>query len=331
MPNKSICELQDRDRIENAVYLLDQKQVRTTRDGKPYLDARLRDQSGMIQARLWDLPLGLDRRLEEGGGVQVSGEVVTYQGRLQIKVAAIEPCAINPQDFLPASSLSTATAQSQLQAYIGSVTDSWLRRLLEQIFGDPAFLSRFLEAPAAKEYHHACVGGLAEHTLAVAGLVETIVPRYPDLSRDLLLTGALLHDIGKVETYTWSTALGYSDEGELLGHIHLGVQRVEHAVAALPGFPVELHQFVAHAILSHHGEEENGSPVRPKTLEAVALHYLDTLDAHLRGFCDHLGRQQDQKSVWSERSTMFGSRLYQGGTRTSPRQEQHGYPHNDFA
>lgn len=313
MPNQEmIRDLQPGKRVQDAVYLLAEKQVRTAKNGSLFLSARLRDASGEIEARFWDLPAGIAETLEAGEGVRVSGEVTSFQGRPQLRLDAIAPQPIQARDFFPASTQPLAALQAQLEQAIGSVQDHWLHTLLEKVLLDPEFLPRFVEAPAAREYHHAWLGGLLEHTLGVAALAERVTPLYPGLSRDLVLTLALLHDVGKVEAYEWEQAFRRSDDGRLLDHIYLGTRRVEGAIAGIPGFPAELRQRILHALLAHHGQMDAGSPVRPQTLEAVALHLLDMFDSRIRGFLDHTQRHAAPGSSWTEYSKMFGVELYLG-------------------
>jgi 3'-5' exoribonuclease len=203
--------------------------------------------------------------------------------------------------------------EQELHNYIGSIEDPWLRKLLEQVLiEDSIFYRQFIEAPAAKLYHHACLGGLLEHSLGTAALAGIVAARYPLVPRDLLLTLALLHDLGKVEAYSWKTSLTQSVEGRLLDHLYLGTRRVERAIDKIPGFPEELRWRVLHGMLAHHGEHDAGSPVRPKTLEAYIVHLLDMLDARIRGFQDHLERQADPAAAWTDRSGMFGEKLFRG-------------------
>lgn len=305
--------------VREAVYLLAEKQVRVAKNGRLFLSARLRDMSGEIEARLWDLPPGISEALEVGQGVRVSGEVTSFQGRPQLRLDAIAPHPVAARDFFPASERPLEEMKAELEGLVRTVTDPWLLGLLQRALLAPDFLPRFVEAPAAREYHHACLGGLIEHTLGVAALAESIVRLYPDLSRDLLLTVALLHDIGKVEAYEWEASLRQSDEGRLLDHIYLGARRVEKAMDQEPAFPPELRRRILHAILSHHGTQEAGSPVRPQTLEAVALHLLDMLDAQVRGFRDHLERHTPPGAVWSDWSKMFNAQLYRGSAETTSR------------
>ncbi|MBN1483188.1 MAG: HD domain-containing protein [Chloroflexia bacterium] len=308
--DKLIRDLSAGERVVGATYLLEEKQVRQTRNGAPYLSALLSDRSGQIQARFWNVPDGVAERLAPGQGVCVNATVTSYHDQLQLKLESIEPQEIEARDFMPSSKRSVPEMEAELRRFMRSLRDPWLGQLLERIFEGP-FLALYLEAPAAKLYHHACLGGLAEHSLGVAALVDVIVPLYPQLSRDLLVVLALLHDVGKAESYSWEAGLDLSDEGQLLDHIYMGTRRVERAIEGLPAFPPELRRCLLHAMLAHHGDEAAGSPVRPKTLEAVVLHQLDMLDARIRGFEDHLARQ-GEGGMWSEWSKMFGARLYRG-------------------
>jgi 3'-5' exoribonuclease len=319
MPTQDkIRDLKPGTRVRDAVYLLAEKEVRTAKNGSQFLSARLRDATGEIEARFWDVPPGVADTLEAGLGVRISAEVTAFQGRPQLRLDAIAPCSIQARDFFPSSNQPLPALQARLEEFVRSITDPWLRPLLERVLLEPDFLTRFVEAPAAREYHHAWLGGLVEHTLGVAALAEVVAPLYPDLPRDLLLSGALLHDVGKVEAYEWEAAFRRSDEGRLLDHIYLGTRRVERAIEELPGFPPELRFRVLHAILAHHGSMEAGSPVIPQTLEAVVLHLLDMLDADTRGFLDHVARHGTPGAAWTEYSKMFNAQLYQGSSEAGP-------------
>ena len=319
MPTQDkVHDLKPGTRVRDAVYLLAEKQVRMAKNGSQFLSARLRDATGEIEARFWDLPPGVADTLEAGQGVRISGEVTAFQGRPQLRLDAIAPHVIQARDFFPSSTLPLPALQARLEELVRSVADHWLRSLLERVLLEPDFLPRFVEAPAAREYHHAWLGGLVEHTLGVAALADAVAPLYPGVPRDLVVAGALLHDVGKVEAYEWEAAFRRSDEGRLLDHIYLGARRVERAIEELPGFPPELRYRILHAILSHHGSMEAGSPVLPQTLEAVALHLLDMLDADVRGFLDHVERHGTPGVAWTEYSKMFNVQLYQGGSGPAP-------------
>lgn len=317
-PQQSISELTPGKQVRDAIYLLVEKQLRVAKNGSQFLAARLRDVSGEIEARFWDVPSNVVDVLEEGQGVCVSGEGTSFKGQPQLRLDSIVPHAIRARDFFPSSSQPLPQMQARLEEYVHSVSDHWLHALLERVLLEPVFLSRFVEAPAARKYHHAWLGGLIEHTLGVADLAEAVASFYPDLSRDLIVTLALLHDVGKVEAYEWEAAFRRSDEGRLLDHIYLGTRRVEGAMEALPDFPSELRARVLHALLAHHGRLEAGSPTLPQTLEAVVLHLLDMLDSHIRGFLDHIEQHTTPGEVWSEYSRMFNVQLYRGSNEPPP-------------
>lgn len=315
---EQIRDLRSGKQVRDAVYLLAEKEVRTAKNGSTFLSARLRDASGEIEARYWDLPAGVAETLEAGRGARVSGEVTVFQGRPQLRLDAIAPASIRARDFFPSSTQPLPAMQAQLEEHIRGIADPWLRPLLEKVLLQPEFLARFVEAPAAREYHHAWLGGLIEHTLGVAALAVSVAPLYPALSRDLVVALALLHDVGKVEAYEWEEAFRRSDEGRLLDHIYLGARLVERTIDGLPGFPPELRSRVLHAVLAHHGDRAAGSPVLPQTLEAVVLHLLDMLDADIRGFLDHLERHATPGAAWTDYSKMFSGELFRGSGGAVP-------------
>jgi 3'-5' exoribonuclease len=201
----------------------------------------------------------------------------------------------------------------ELQRLISSIKNPHLKALLKEILGTPEAQVEFFQAPAAKLYHHACVGGLLEHSLDIARQVHVVARRYPELDRDLVVTVALLHDIGKIESYERKGGMfDFTDVGRLLGHIYVGSARADRAISRIEGFPEELRLRVIHAILAHHGEMAKGSPVMPRTPEAIALHYADNLDGSLRGWVDHADRQPSKEAVWTSRSGMHDVELYLG-------------------
>lgn len=304
--------------IKNAIFLLAALEQRRTKTGKPYLHVQLTDTTGRINGLMWVLPAALDD-LVVGAGVATSGDVETYQDQLQIKLTAIVPAVINPQDYLPTSIHTPDDLSIAVEQVISEITDKWLLALLQQVF-TPSFLPVFCRAPGGKAMHHARLGGLAEHSLAIAALAEAAAAQYPALSLDLLRALALLHDIGKAEAYTWAVAIDLTNAGCLLDHIVLGLKIVDQAIAELPGFPPALRLRLLHALAAHHGAE-GGSPVRPQTLEAVALHELDMLDARIGGWLDHAAAQPTA-AEWTTYCAMFSSRLFRGDgpdeARTSP-------------
>jgi 3'-5' exoribonuclease len=215
-------------------------------------------------------------------------------------------------DFLPETARDMGEMEGELARLISSLNDVNLMRLLSAFFDDPSFLALYRSAPAAKGMHHVYLGGLIEHSLAVARLVDGIVPLYEGLNRDLLIAGALLHDVGKVREIAYIRSFDYTDEGKLLGHITIGVEMVREKIAGLKDFPRELAMLLQHMLLSHHGQYEFGSPKLPMTLEATILNYLDDLDSKINGIRTHVEKEPENHSRWSAYHRLYDRYFYKG-------------------
>jgi 3'-5' exoribonuclease len=272
-----------------ACYFVREKRRLETRQSKPYLKLLLGDSTGEIVGNVWDDAERWDRLCPEDGVVGVRGKVSLYQDRLQIKVDSVQPLAAEDADLerlLPASRRDRALMERELDALVGSVDDTGLRALLRRCVGKGSELGRlFRTHPAAKRNHHAYLCGLLEHSLSVATTCDRLAGHYGEqgfaLDRDLLVTGALLHDLGKVRELKALPASGYTTEGQLLGHIVLGIQLVAREAAAVDALPEERLLLLQHLIASHQGKPEWDSPKVPQILEALILHYADDLDAKL--------------------------------------------------
>ncbi len=221
--------------------------------------------------------------------VKIRGTVYRYQDKLQLKLDKLrraDPATDKDEyeagDFAPKTSFDIDRLWDKLTAAVASFTDRHLQALLESFLSDPLIVNSLREAPAAKAFHHAWIGGLLEHIVSLVELCDRVAPHYPEVNRDLLLTGAILHDIGKLRELSWGTSFAYSIEGQLLGHITIGIRMVEARIAGIPEFPSRLRTLVLHLILSHHGRLEYGSPKLPMTAEALLLHYLDDLEAKMQ-------------------------------------------------
>lgn len=292
-------------------FLVASKEVRTARTGKPYLKLRLGDRDGNVDCMVWEEAERLAGRFEAGEVVVVTGRVTEYGGRPQVEATDIrraEAGEASPADFLPRTYRDVQELADFLGFHLDSVYDRDLRALLENIFGDADFLERFKMAPAAKQFHHAYLGGLLEHTVSVAGLCDHVAQQYGRINRDLLITAAILHDVGKVEELTYDCTIDYSDAGRFLGHVILGVNLVTRKAAELPGFPEEKLQHLLHAIVSHHGELEWGSPKRPKTIEALIIHHVDNLDAKAKGFLEIV--EGSRNADWTDLRNLFRRPLH---------------------
>jgi len=224
----------------------------------------------------------------------------------------LEEADVDLVDFLPVSDRPVDEMVSELKTVIDKLHDPDLKSLMEKFLSDTDFMAGYTRAPAAKAMHHVCLGGLLEHSLAVANLAADICRRYPDLNRDLLVVGALLHDIGKVAELRYQRSFEYTDAGKLLGHIVIGVEMVEEKIRSLKSFPQNLVIHLKHLLLSHHGQYEYGSPKRPKTMEAVILNFLDDLDSKINGVRTHIEREPDSESAWTQYHKHYDRYFFKG-------------------
>jgi 3'-5' exoribonuclease len=273
-------------KLFEGYFLVLAKQLRTTRTNKPYLNLMLGDKTGQMEARAWEPgDSRIAKNFERGDTVKVRGCTARFDDRCQMKIDQIRlalPLEVEKSDLLPATSYDVAVLWAQLLATVESLANADLKRLLAAIVADPVVACAYREAPAARGLHHAWLGGLLEHVVSLLGMAERVAAHYPLLDRDLLLTGVILHDIGKIRELSWAIGFEYTIEGILLGHIQMGVDLVEKAIAALPDFPDRLRTLVLHMILSHHGKLEFGSPKLPMIPEALALNFIDDFDAKMQ-------------------------------------------------
>ena len=265
-------------------FLVCEKEIRNTREGKPYLRLELGDRSGTIEARMWDQFETAAKGINRDDFVKVQARVEIYKNRPQLSVMQVrlaKPEEIDLADFLPQTKADVAKMYAELLEYAESITNPWLKKLVAGILNDPAMAARYKRAPAAKVMHHAYIGGLLEHVVSLCGLAKQAAAHYPELDLDLLLTAAMLHDVGKLDELCYERAIGYTVEGQLLGHIVMEIETVSKAMNAVEGFPPNLKTVVQHLLISHHGEYEFGSPKLPMIREALVFHYLDDLDSKL--------------------------------------------------
>jgi 3'-5' exoribonuclease len=295
----------------DSFFLVLAKQQRTTKQNKPYLSLTLGDKTGPIEGRVWELgDPRIAREFERGDIVKVRGSVSRYDDRAQVKVDQLRKALdgeADKMDMLPATKRDVGELWQMLEASIASVTNPDLKRLLNALLSDAPIAQAFREAPAARQLHHAWLGGLLEHVVSLLGLADRVAAHYTMLNRDLLVTGVILHDIGKIRELSWETGFDYTVEGVLLGHIQMGVELVEKTIAGLPGFPDRLRTLVVHMILSHHGKLEFGSPKLPMIPEALVLNFVDDLDAKMQAVASEFeksareGRAPDEMTgkVWA--------------------------------
>jgi 3'-5' exoribonuclease len=295
----------------DSFFLVLAKQQRTTKQNKPYLSLTLGDKTGPIEGRVWELgDPRIAREFDRGDIVKVRGSVSRYDDRAQVKVDQLRKALdgeADKMDMLPATTRDVGELWRMLEASIASVTNPDLKRLLTALLTDAPIAQAFREAPAARQLHHAWLGGLLEHVVSLLGLADRVAAHYTMLNRDLLVTGVILHDVGKIRELSWETGFDYTVEGVLLGHIQMGVELVEKTIAGLPGFPDRLRTLVVHMILSHHGKLEFGSPKLPMIPEALVLNFVDDLDAKMQAVASEFeksareGRAPDEMTgkVWA--------------------------------
>lgn len=306
-----------------SFFLAKQVQVRQRRSGEPFLSLVLGDRTGEVAAVMWEGVEEASKQLTEGDIVKVQGILGTYQRERQLTVTRLRkalPEEIAPEDYLPRSQQDPAVLLARLREAVDSMGEPHLKKLLRDLLADETFMAPFAAAPAAKSIHHAVLGGLLEHTVSVVGLCRLLADYYPAVDRELLLAAAILHDVGKVRELIWDRVFDYSDAGRLLGHITLGAFLVQERIQGIPDFPEELAQRLLHCILSHHGELEWGSPRRPKTLEALILHYAEDLDGKVNLFLGFVETHPDpQHPGWTQFNKALDRYLYFGrGDATEP-------------
>jgi 3'-5' exoribonuclease len=316
----------DEGKLFDGFFLVLTRQQRTTKQGKPYLHLTLGDKTGPIEARVWELgDPRIAKDFNRGDMVKVRGSISRYEDRAQMKVDQLRKAQAGEADkldMLPATSQDVGALWRQLEASVESLANADLQRLLHALLADTELAQAYREAPAARQLHHAWLGGLLEHVVSLLGLADRVAAHYPLLDRDLLVTGVILHDIGKIRELEWETGFDYTVEGVLLGHIQMGVDLVEKTIAALPGFPDRLRTLVLHMILSHHGKLEFGSPKLPMIPEALVLNFLDDLDAKMQAVAQEFeksareGRAPDELTgkVWSlDQRQLLNTKAWLGG------------------
>ncbi|MCD8330843.1 MAG: HD domain-containing protein [Lachnospiraceae bacterium] len=275
--------MREGDRISD-IYLCKNKVNAKTKIGKSYYSLLLQDKTGTVDGKVWDLSSGIDH-FEAMQYIHIDGDVTTFQGSLQLNIRRIRLARegeYNPVDYLPTSPYDRREMYQKIVKLVDSIQDESLHALAVSFFvEDKTFIQEFVAHSAAKSVHHSFLGGLLQHTLRVTELCDFYCRQYPALNRDLLITGALCHDIGKLRELASFPQNDYTDDGQLLGHIIIGYQMVMERIATIPGFPPRKASELGHLILSHHGELEYGSPKKPALIEAVALHHADNTDAKL--------------------------------------------------
>lgn len=312
---KFIKDLREGDRAA-GVYLCKHRQPAVTKNGKPYENVILQDKTGVIDCKIWDpASLGIDD-FDSLDYIDIMGDVTRFAGALQLNIKRVRKASegeYEPANYLPVSQRDAGEMYQEIISYIQSVKNPWLNQLLNYFFvADESFKKDFAFSSAAKSVHHSFVGGLMEHTLNVVRLCEYYVKTYQFLNRDLLISAALFHDMGKTRELSQFPMNDYTDDGQLLGHIVMGTEMLHDAIRTLPGFPNKLETELKHCILAHHGELEYGSPKKPALAEAMALNMADNTDAKLETFYEIFAAAGDNNE-WLGYNRLFESNIRKTG------------------
>jgi 3'-5' exoribonuclease len=315
---RNLADLQAGERVEDEVFRVAQKDLRTTSNGSLYIHAVLGDSTGEMLARMWQATQEIYDSMPEGGLLRFRGRIESYKGNRQFIIdglRAVEPDSVDPSDFLPSTSEDVDALWDQVKEILRTVENRHLLALVGKFVNDDEFVRDFKRAPAAVQMHHAYLGGLLEHTRNLLRLAEVVCPLYPDVSRDLVVVAIFLHDAGKVRELVYETNLEYSNEGQLVGHIVQCVIWIHDKCRALEAetgepFPKDIETVLKHLILAHHGKYEFGSPRLPAIPEAFVVHYLDNLDAKLAMTFEAIESDPDANSDWTSYIRAIESRVF---------------------
>ncbi|HEY7352867.1 MAG TPA: OB-fold nucleic acid binding domain-containing protein [Terriglobales bacterium] len=308
--------LSDCARFENKViissFVVTTKQVKPKKSGEPYLALTLADRCGQIEAKMWDNVEGAIDAFEQDDFLKVKGLLNKYKNRFQLtihKVRKLGDSEVDFADYLPKTTKDVDELWRTLRHFIDSFQNPYLKALVYDFMADPEIASAYRNAPAAKTLHHAYIGGLLEHVLSLFRSCDLVCGNYPQVNRDLLLTGAFLHDIGKIHELSYSRSFSYTTRGQLLGHMIIELEMLQAKIAKIPNFPDELKVLLEHLIISHHGQYEFGSPKLPMFPEALMLHYLDDLDSKMEAMRAHFEREAENESNWTSYNASLGRTL----------------------
>ena len=319
MTRRKVQQLADGDTLDE-IFLVGEKQLRANRNGVLYLQMELRDRSGSISARMWNATEQQFNSFEEGDLLRIKGKVQLYQGSLQVIFSGFEAAQaaqFNLDDFIPQTEQDVSRLFDRLRGPLLRLTNPHLRAVVECFLMDDGFVHGFCQAPAGVRQHHAYRGGLLEHVVTMLESADRVLPLYPEINRELLLMGIFLHDIGKTRELSYDRVFGYTDEGQLVGHVVMGIEMLNDKVAKVPEltgepFPQELLLRLKHMIVSHHGAYEFGAPRLPMTPEAIALHYIDNLDAKVHSFTRDIREDRGGTSAWTPYNQNTQRRLFKG-------------------
>src|SRR5277367_358135 len=299
-------------KVITSSFVVVSKQVKPKKTGEPYLALTLGDRTGQIEAKMWDNVEDAIDAFEQDDFVKLKGLLNKYKNRFQItihKVRRLGESEIDFSDYLPKTTKDIGQLWQTLAAFVASFRDPHLKSLVEAFMADPDIAEAYRNAPAAKTLHHAYIGGLLDHVVSLFRSCDLMCQNYPQVNRDLLLTGAFLHDIGKIQELTYNRAFSYTTRGQLLGHMIIELEMLQAKLATLPDFPAELKTLLEHMIISHHGQYDFGSPKLPMFPEALLLHYMDDLDSKMEAIRAHFEREAESEGPWTSYNASLGRPL----------------------
>jgi 3'-5' exoribonuclease len=308
-----ICDcVRHENKIVTSNFVVVSKQIKPKKSGEPYLALTLGDRSGHLEAKMWDNVEEVLNAFEQDDFLKVKGLVNKYKNRFQLtihKLRKLGESEIEFSDYLPKTTRNIDELWQTLTDFVASFRDPHLKSLVQAFMSDPEIAAAYRNAPAAKTLHHAYIGGLLDHVVSLFRSCDLVCRNYPQVNRDLLLTGAFLHDIGKIHELTYNRSFSYTTRGQLLGHMIIELEMLQAKLALFPEFPAELKTLIEHLIISHHGEYEFGSPKLPMFPEALLLHYMDDLDSKMEAMRAHFEREADLESSWTSYNPSLGRPL----------------------
>lgn len=308
-----ICDCSEHEnKVIISTFVVVSKQVKPKKTGEPYLALTLGDRSGHIEAKMWDNVEEFVSSFEQDDFLKVKGLLNKYKNRFQLTLHKIRKLAVEEvefSDYLPKTTKDIDGLWQTLGTFVDSFQDVHLKALVRSFMDDPAIAQAYRCAPAAKTLHHAYIGGLLDHVVSLFTSCDLVSRNYPQINRDLLLTGAFLHDIGKVHELTYQRSFSYTTRGQLLGHMVIELEMLQAKLGALPDFPENLKILIEHMIISHHGQYDFGSPKLPMFPEALMLHYLDDLDSKMEAMRAQFVREAESESAWTSYNPSLGRPL----------------------
>lgn len=318
-----ICDCaRQENKIVTSTFVVVAKQIKPKKTGEPYLALTLGDRSGQLEAKMWDNVEEVLEAFEQDDFLKIKGLINKYKQRFQLtihKLRKLGDTEIDFSDYLPKTTKNIDELWQTLGAFIGDFQNPHLKALVQAFMADPVIAAAYRNAPAAKTLHHAYIGGLLDHVVSLFRSCDLMCRNYPQINRDLLLTGAFLHDIGKIHELTYNRSFSYSTKGQLLGHMIIELEMLQAKLALLPGFPDELKILIEHLIISHHGEYEFGSPKLPMFPEALMLHYLDDLDSKMEAMRAQFERESSLEGAWTSYNASLGRPLLNSAKFLAPK------------